>query len=620
MKWFFVLALSCLSLPGFGQLDSIYKLPFKDRLFFLREKWKPQKLDSASIADAIQSLNAFAEKQNDPHFSVEAEITILNWSVNKHTHTVQEVEEQYNQILKKSIVRKDPRLQAIIYQNLGELYWNWGNNYTIAIQYFEKAYFMVRNQDATEFHLKQQIIYNLGEKYFFLKDFPNSIRFIKEASKLTNPWEPIQSNIRINNTLGLAYRSFGKLDSAEISFMKALKYAEQAKTPVWVGTLSGNLGSIYLERGELEKGMKMLERDKNISLQRNARGSAVGALVEMARINLELGNLDKAIEQVDSAILISKNKMPYARKRALFPLLSDIYALQGDYPKANLYLDSTILIIDSLSRQERALQTLRLNQRIELEESRTSMARAETENERKTSLLYGTLAVLLLALGAIIIIFRQKQKTDSARKRSDELLLNILPVGVATELKNTGKAVSRKFPQATVLFSDFKNFTNYAENLGPEELVHILDDYFRAFDQVVEEFGLEKIKTIGDAYMCVCGLPNPDPDHAEKAVQAAFRMQEIVEQSTYGWQLRIGIHSGPIVAGIVGIKKFAYDIWGDTVNIAARMEQNSEPGKINISKASCELVKDKFTCIYRGKLEAKNKGSMEMYFVEKKPA
>jgi adenylate cyclase len=203
------------------------------------------------------------------------------------------------------------------------------------------------------------------------------------------------------------------------------------------------------------------------------------------------------------------------------------------------------------------------------------------------------------------------------KHKSDELLLNILPEGVAEELKNTGSAQAKQYNNVSVLFTDFVNFTGLSEHMTPTELVQIIHRNFTAFDAIIEKHGLEKIKTIGDAYMAVCGLPTDMPDHAQRIVKAALDIQKYINGSDSKFQIKIGINSGPVVAGIVGIKKYAYDIWGDTVNTAARMEQNSEAGKINISGSTYELVKDDFACEYRGKINAKNKGEVDMYFVNR---
>lgn len=219
------------------------------------------------------------------------------------------------------------------------------------------------------------------------------------------------------------------------------------------------------------------------------------------------------------------------------------------------------------------------------------------------------------------ILELNKTEIELEKTKSDNLLLNILPSDVAQELKETGTSKARLFNDVTVLFSDFVNFTSISEKMSPAELVDELHECFKAFDAISDKYHLEKIKTIGDAYLAATGLPNPDENHASQMVEAAKEMIMFMRDrektgTSKLFSVRIGINSGPVVAGIVGNTKFAYDIWGDTVNTAARMEQNSSPGKINISGPTYNLVKDKFETEYRGKVNAKNKGEIDMYFVK----
>lgn len=220
----------------------------------------------------------------------------------------------------------------------------------------------------------------------------------------------------------------------------------------------------------------------------------------------------------------------------------------------------------------------------------------------------------------------QYQEIEREKQISDNLLLNILPAEVAEELKAKGRAEAKQFDEVTVLFTDFKDFTRLSEKMNAKELVEEINTCFIGFDQIMEAHGLEKIKTIGDSYMCAGGLPVANKTHAADVVSAGLDIQKfiqdrMVERTAAGkdpFQVRIGVHTGPVVAGIVGIKKFAYDIWGDTVNTASRMESSGEVGKVNISGTTYQLVKDKFNCIHRGKIQAKGKGDIEMYFVEGK--
>jgi class 3 adenylate cyclase/streptogramin lyase len=220
-------------------------------------------------------------------------------------------------------------------------------------------------------------------------------------------------------------------------------------------------------------------------------------------------------------------------------------------------------------------------------------------------------------------VVSEKKEVEKQKQRSDELLLNILPEEAADELKAKGSADAKLIDEVTVLFTDFKGFTQLSEKLSPTALVAEINECFSAFDLIMDKYGVEKIKTIGDSYMAAGGLPTPNKTHPYDVVKAALDIQQYmhehkVRKEAAGelfFEIRIGIHTGPVVAGIVGVKKFAYDIWGDTVNTGSRMESSGEVGKINISEVTYELVKDKFTCTYRGEIDAKHKGKLKMYFV-----
>lgn len=213
---------------------------------------------------------------------------------------------------------------------------------------------------------------------------------------------------------------------------------------------------------------------------------------------------------------------------------------------------------------------------------------------------------------------------EAEKRKADDLLLNILPNAVAEELKVRGEATPGQFDAVTVMFTDFKGFTQIAEKITPAALIADLDNCFYHFDEIMDRYGVEKIKTIGDAYMCAGGLPIANKTHAVDVILAALEIKSFMDQmkeikqsmNEPYWELRIGIHTGPVVAGVVGKRKFAYDIWGDAVNTASRMESSGSVGAINISGDTYALVKDFFACEYRGKVPAKNKGDIDMYFVK----
>ncbi|MCZ2132443.1 MAG: PAS domain S-box protein [Bacteroidetes bacterium] len=224
----------------------------------------------------------------------------------------------------------------------------------------------------------------------------------------------------------------------------------------------------------------------------------------------------------------------------------------------------------------------------------------------------------------IIRDITEKKKAEKTilteKKKSDKLLLNILPKRVANELKNKGKAITEKYDNVTILFTDFKDFTSMSTSISPIKLVEELNEIFGHFDDIVRYFKIEKIKTIGDAYFAACGVPEENKNHAFQCVRAAKEMFGYLEERNKNneiqWQMRAGIHSGSVVAGVVGKKKYAFDLFGDTVNTASRMEANGEVGKINISETTYEIIKEKYNCFHRGQISAKGKGYLNMYFVE----
>ena len=217
----------------------------------------------------------------------------------------------------------------------------------------------------------------------------------------------------------------------------------------------------------------------------------------------------------------------------------------------------------------------------------------------------------------------QKKLIEDERNKTDELLSNILPHHVAVQLKSIGYARPRNYRRATIMFTDFKGFTKSCENLSPDQIVTALHTFFTEFDEIVVQHFIEKIKTIGDAYMCVGGIPLRNRSNPFDVVLAGLKIQKFMndlhnlatDEELPKWKLRLGIHTGPIIAGVVGKIKFAYDVWGDSVNIASRMETAGEVGKVNISGSTYKYVKDYFDCEYRGEIEIKNRGKIDMYFV-----
>jgi class 3 adenylate cyclase len=307
----------------------------------------------------------------------------------------------------------------------------------------------------------------------------------------------------------------------------------------------------------------------------------------------------------------------------------------GDHRSAYDHRAKYIAIRDSMNLTSAATNLQRIENNYK-EEAERAMRRLEEEAAANLLQKERTRRNLLLGAGLVAVIFgaisyRQRRRTQKALHRSDELLLNILPEEVAEELKSKGHADAKHFDNVTIVFTDFKGFTEASERMSPQELVEELNTCFKAFDGIITARGIEKIKTIGDAYMCAGGLPVPASSTPVGVVHAALEMQAFMiarkkERDALvkpAFEMRVGIHTGPVVAGIVGVKKFQYDIWGDTVNTASRMESSGEVGQVNVSESTYSLVKDASTPLgtpafgftSRGKVQAKGKGEMEMYFV-----
>lgn len=315
--------------------------------------------------------------------------------------------------------------------------------------------------------------------------------------------------------------------------------------------------------------------------------------------------------------------------------LEDLYIKKSDYHNAYLNALAYNHLIENMQSIEKKEQVIFMDltvtqQKHDLEnlKEKQSVERLFRKRNNERNLLAVVMFFLMILTVTFYLYYRNQKKSnlllDAAKKKSDDLLLNILPAETAEELKHTGAAKAKKISEATVMFTDFKDFTKVSEKMEAEELVRKIHFYFSEFDRIISKYDLEKIKIIGDSYMCAGGIPVSSKNHAIDMVNAALDMQAFVKwkrdesilKNEIYFELRIGIHSGPVVAGIVGLKKFAYDIWGDTVNTASRMESSGEVNMVNISGTTYELVKNHFVCRYRGKVPAKNKGEVDMYFVE----
>ncbi len=432
-------------------------------------------------------------------------------------------------------------------------------------------------------------------------------------------------------TIGSIYYSQRNYDMALNYFERALHNMEEAGNKQGISDALNNVALIYEEKKNFDKALEYHLLSLKMAKELKDKRGIAASYHNIAEVYKSLENFSTAIKYFDSCIVSAKEMDGKSYLKESYNSLSELYAGMGKYDlayKTHLVLSE---LKDSMLNEESKMQFAEMSTKYESEHKDNEIKLLNKEKElrdqkmqRQGVMRNGLIGGITAMLIFLIIVFVQKKRLTNEKKRSDELLLNILPAEVADELKQTGHSRARTYSMVTVMFADFKDFTEVSEKVSAELLVAEIDYCFSAFDNIIQKFGIEKIKTVGDTYMCAAGLPVLTFTHAVDTVNAALEMRNFVlarkkEKETKGeipFEIRIGIHTGPVVAGIVGVKKFAYDIWGDTVNITSRMESSGEAGKVNISGATYELVKKKFNCTHRGKVEAKNKGLIDMYFVE----
>ena len=528
-----------------------------------------------------------------------------------------------------------------------------GNNQYLYYGYFQSGYSYNSNGELqkalTSFFKSAELASGLSlasqgaangaiaDVYATLEDYNNANRYYKKAIDILRKGkDSIALGAALLNA-GDNYFNANRFEEALLHFEESGQIFSDLNYSIGIAYNLGNIGMVYAEQG----------RDSLAETNMNAAISELEKIGDYYPISVYLtymADIYLRKNEYPIALDYAKRSLDMARSHGLVEQIRDanlkLFELskqKGKFEESLGYLQNyhiyrdSILNIEAVEEMANLRADYEVSQKqaeIDLKQSEVDLLDQQKKNQQLVSLSVGIglLLILIVAIGLFRrnkFISRSKALIEKEKKRSDLLLLNILPEETASELKDKGRVEAKRFESVTVMFTDFKGFTAYSDRLSPEELVDSIDFYYSKFDEIIEKHGLEKIKTVGDAYMCAGGLPKPMPDHAHKMVEAAFEIVEFVRESKKydpddmtRFEIRVGINTGPVVAGVVGTKKFAYDIWGDTVNIASRMESNSEPGKINISENTYELIKDKFRCTYRGEIEAKNKGMMKMFFAE----
>lgn len=566
---------------------------------------------------------------------------------------------------------------AIIYNNIGYNH-NFLNNYQAAINHFEKAYELTAASDHQTLALLQ---INIGIAYFNLGATSAAIQAFTLAERLLKKIKAAEKS-QINHLLSNVYLKSNDLYNALNFNQLAIKNALKHEQPKLLSDAYYTAAQIYADLFEYQTALGFfqkhfelkdsleqlaaqqqaalfLEREELEAAETEIRSLLVNQEIQELLIQqlelegdkqlLAINNLKLEANQQEQELALLKKEQEVKESRLNNQqLLAKQTQQQLQLTQQQLLAFQQDQKLMELAQKEK-LQQLALDKKEALlKEEAQKNALLQKDNEIQQldlerqqdyqQFLYGLGGLLLLIMGLIgtgLLYSRRTNRTLAAQKvaiqkeqqKSDDLLLNILPVTTAQELKENGYTAPRKYENTTVLFADFVNFTGLSANMPPEQVVKELNECFKAFDDLMDQYGLEKIKTIGDAYMCVGGLPTPKTTHAEDAAKAALAMMQFIQKryeakkakGELAWQMRVGLHSGPVVAGVVGTKKFVYDIWGDTVNVSSRIESNSIAGKINISHATYQLIQHQFTTTPRGEIQAKNKGGLKMYFLENSP-
>jgi len=539
----------------------------------------------------------------------------------------------------------DRKRQANAFSNMSNVYKNLGD-LPMALEQLQKSL-----RIDTEIGNKEGLAgnyNNIGNIYTELGDLPLALQNYQRSAGLAEELDNTRGRAQAMLNLGATHLELGELDTALIEFQRSLALYRTMGRKLELGMAFNNLGRVYGKLGRSPEAFASLDSAEHLL-------TSLGSMRQIARTFINRGNLHldqkqytDALNACSAGLALAETHGLLQQQRECQQCLLQAYEALGDYRRAFLAQrayhnanDSLLAINNSkevarmeVTRvfQERMLADSLANVRERYESDLAYQEQLGRERNSRNVFLFSGIGVLLMAAGLWLrlrFIHASRAAISKEKERSEDLLHNILPKEVAAELKLKGHAEAKHFDKATILFTDFKGFTQVSETLSPQELVEELNTCFKAFDHIITARGVEKIKTIGDAYMCAGGLPDPQTSSPSQVVLAALEMQAFmvdrkVERDREGkpaFEMRVGIHTGPVVAGIVGVKKFQYDIWGDTVNTASRMESSGVVGMVNISESTYSLVRDTIGLHFshRGKVQAKGKGALDMYFAFRDP-
>jgi len=478
-----------------------------------------------------------------------------------------------------------------------------------------------------------QALHNIGIVYDYLGQYEQALDYQQRALDLREKIGDKKDIAESLNNIGIIHYFSGHPDKALGFYLSSLKMRQKMGDLKGESSSLNNVGLVYKSQEKYDQALNYYQQSLALKQKQGDKYGTANILNNIGEIQIIRHAYIAALTALEQGLALAKKISAKELIRENYEYLSDFYVAQDDYKNALEFYKLSEEIKAEIFNEKISKQTANLQAQYETEKKEQQIKLLRKDNDiqqlkitQQNRLQYsylGGLAFVVILLFFMLNRYHIKKKAHEIisieKEKSDKLLHNVLPASVAADLKETGKTEPQSFPHVSVFFSDVVGFTKISSTLHPTALINELNILFTAFDNIIEDNHCERIKTIGDAYFAVCGMPEPDPRHAYNMVKSAREIIKYVnkrnETADVILKIRVGIHTGSATGGVVGIKKYVYDVFGDTVNTASRMESNSEPMRINISESTYQMVKDEFECEYRGQLEAKGKGKLNMYFV-----
>ena len=630
-------------------------------LFFLpitqAQNAKSSTVSSKKTADSLMKAGVLAQDNGEYKQSLMLFEKSLN--IYKDNNDIKEIgdcyanmantyyfEGNYNQALNATNLGLKEYKKINYYRGISASLNNFGivyiflGNYPKALEYFKQAIVILQKINDTK--VEAAITQNIGGIYEKVGDQKNNMKYLQRAYVLHLKNKDREGQARVLNSIGFSFLTINDFANAEKNLNESYAIGTLLNSKQILVEVMTNLAELYFRKSDYQKSLFYLNLALKYALETNSLQYITESKISIGNIKNRLGENKKAIELCKDAFKLAEEIGATVAKKNACKCLYEGYKAVDNTTLALLYYEKSNVFQDSLQFKETANQVMDMEfQNTKLLDSISNVKKAyfvqlkhkeevAQQQKQRNIIILSLLFILIFAVALwsrLRFVSRSKKQLQVEKDRSEKLLLNILPAEIAEELKQNGSVNAKDFNSASILFTDFKSFTQTAESMTPQDLVEEINVCFKAFDEITEFYKIEKIKTIGDAYMAAGGIPVPDKNSLLNIVLAGLEMQEFVTKRKLendilnkpSFEMRLGIHAGPIIAGIVGIKKFQYDVWGDTVNTASRLESNGKVGKVNISESLYQHIKDLdlFTFEHRGKIDVKGKGEINMYFVEK---